>query len=340
MSFYLNESELDDSQRKILNLRAEKSLIVRGCAGSGKSVLAFWLLHEIVRNNKGTARIIVFTNTLKQYFEEGCRGQGIDPDLIALRDNWCRYPQESDYIIVDEAQDFSSDDIELLKQNARKTLLLFGDSAQQIFGFRTGSDAPVSMEAIRDITRFPMEKLAFNYRLPKPIACVAEYLRVDSDLVGRCRGEGNEKPFILEYDSREEQLNGIMRIISEWGLDDVGIIFPRNEQVRDAYLYFREAGWGVEAKYSCGRDWLNTLNFATTNPKLMTYHCAKGLQFGAVFLPECESVDGFVGPLYVAMTRAYRSLFIMYSGSLPAPLRGVPEDLYEADIEARETEVL
>lgn len=32
--------------------------------------------------------------------------------------------------------------------------------------------------------------------------------------------------------------------------------------------------------------------------------------------------------LYVAMTRTYRYLYVMYSGYLPAPLSNVPSNLY------------
>lgn|GEM_PF-5067787 len=81
-NFYIRESEMDDFQRKVINRRSENSLIVRGCAGSGKSVIAFWRLHDIVSNNKGTVQIVVYTKSLKDYFVEGCRGEGIDPRLI------------------------------------------------------------------------------------------------------------------------------------------------------------------------------------------------------------------------------------------------------------------
>ena len=33
--------------------------------------------------------------------------------------------------------------------------------------------------------------------------------------------------------------------------------------------------------------------------------------------------------LYVAMTRTYRNLYIMYSNNLPAPLNSVPSHLYK-----------
>ena len=75
---------------------------------------------------------------------------------------------------------------------------------------------------------------------------------------------------------------------------------------------------------------------------VMTYHSAKGLQFRAVFLPCCEeeSLSTFSNPLYVAMTRTYQSLYVLYTGRLAPVLQQVPSDLYENDLKTRETEVL
>lgn len=39
----------------------------------------------------------------------------------------------ADYIIVDEAQDFSKEDIELFRSKARKALLLYGDSPTTLY---------------------------------------------------------------------------------------------------------------------------------------------------------------------------------------------------------------
>ena len=79
------------------------------------------------------------------------------------------------------------------------------------------------------------------------------------------------------------------------------------------------------------RNSINNLDFTTDNPKVMTYHSAKGLQFGTVFLPGVDEKreDSERKALYVAMTRTYRNLFVMYSGSLPFPLSKVPSNLYK-----------
>ena len=64
----------------------------------------------------------------------------------------------------------------------------------------------------------------------------------------------------------------------------------------------------------------------------MTYHSAKGLQFETVFLPYIENFsnkDSARKALYVAMTRTYRNLYVMYSTRLPAPLSQINSTLYK-----------
>lgn len=66
-SFYVKDSELDDYQVKVINKKTDNSYIVKGCAGSGKSILALWKAKQIQDEHKGTYLYIVFTKALMQY---------------------------------------------------------------------------------------------------------------------------------------------------------------------------------------------------------------------------------------------------------------------------------
>ena len=80
------------------------------------------------------------------------------------------------------------------------------------------------------------------------------------------------------------------------------------------------------------RNSQDSLNFTSTNPKVMTYHSAKGLQFETVFLPYIEKFSGNESDrkaLYVAMTRTYRNLYVMYTSALPSPLTKIDPSLYK-----------
>ena len=336
-SFYVKDSELDDYQVKIINKRTDNSFIVRGCAGSGKSILALWKAKQIQDENRGTYLFIVFTKALMQYISDGIKQVGLDPKCVDYFWNWENKGKPSaDYIIVDEAQDFSEEDILEFKSKARKALLLYGDSAQQLYKFLKDKRT-VSMEEIAIITGFPTEQLVFNHRLPKKVARLAEYINSSNDdLVDRCKVEGVERPKILRYNSFEDQLDAVSEIIKNRNFEDVGILFRSKADVENAYNYLKRKGLNVEARFNQTMD----LNFNSDNPKLLTYHSSKGLQFEAVFLPKCTcSGNDDRNPLYVALTRTYQSLYIMHSGNLSSFFDSVPKDLYETSLTS-DTELL
>lgn len=327
-SFYVRDSELDDYQVRIINKRTDNSFIVKGCAGSGKSILALWKAKQIQNENKGSYQMIVFTKALMQYMSDGVRQVGINASNVDYHWSWQnrRGCPSADYIIVDEAQDFSVEDIEQFKRCARKALLLYGDSAQQLYTF-IKDKRTASMEEIAVFTGFPTEQLVFNHRLPKKVARLAERISsTDDDLEGRCKNEGTEKPKIFRLSSFEAQMDKIAEIIRNRNFEDVGILFRHNSEVERAYNYLKSKGLNVEAKINGNMD----LNFNSDNPKILTYHSAKGLQFEAVFIPDCTcDDDGDRNPLYVAITRTYQSLYIMHSGNLSSFFDAVPTSLYE-----------
>ena len=342
-SFYIKDSELDDYQVKIINKRTDNSFIVKGCAGSGKSILALWKAKQIQNEKKGSWLFVVFTKALRQYMSDGINQIGLLENNIENYHQcffWSKNNGEwkqgdwkkgmFDYIIVDEAQDFAKEDILLFKSKAKKALLLYGDSAQQLYTF-IPNKTTISMEKMRDITGFQEELLIYNHRLPKKIARVAQYMNCDrDDLEDRCRNEGVEKPKILKYSSFELQLDDIANIIKNRNFEDVGILFRNGSDVKKAYNYFNKKGLNVEARFE-GED--KGLNFISNNPKMMTYHSSKGLQFEAVFLPECScSGDDDKNPLYVALTRTYQSLYVMHSSNLSNFFDAVPSNLYDTSI--------
>jgi superfamily I DNA/RNA helicase len=329
-SFYIKDSELDEYQVKVIQRRTDRPFIVKGCAGSGKSILALWKVKQIQEQKMGTFYFILFTKTLKQYMQDGIDTIGLRSDRVTYYWHWKNRlgAPSADYIIVDEAQDFTAEDIELFKSKANKALIMYGDSAQQIYKFR--NPQPLSMEEIAVQTGFPSEQLVFNHRLPKKIARLAEEISdSDDELELRCKNEGIELPKILQYDNLNAQLDAIIEIIGNRQFEDVGIFFRRNDEVKRAKQYFESKGLNIEAKYNQSMD----LDFSNDLPKLTTYHSSKGLQFEAVFIPNCNIEDEEDRiPLFVAITRTYQSLFIMHSGGLSSFFENVQNELYETSL--------
>ena len=333
-SWYINESELDDYQTPIIQKKMNSSFVVKGCAGSGKTVLALWKAREINDAELGTYYIVVYTKALRQFINDGVEVVGLEQNRVMHHYSWKNTAlKDADYIIVDEVQDFSKEELLQLQKSAKKAFILFGDSAQQIY--QDLKPNLMTMEQIAYHTSLPMEPLVLNHRLTKKIARVAEYVNSTGDLLAnRCTKEGANKPFLVIADNWVQQLKFIMDTIDERGYTDVGILLPNNKLVKAADEYYKSKNFRVEAKYDI--SWPDNtkfnLNFHSENPKILTYHSAKGLQFEAVFVPECSNgliKKRDINSLYVAITRTYQDLFILHSNKLTELLSAVPKSIFE-----------
>lgn len=336
----IKESELDEDQIRVLMATLDKSCIVSGCAGSGKSILALIKAQRIQKEKSENYQIIVFTKVLCNYMNSGKKELGLTNPFY-YHWHWVNKlnAPHADYLIVDEIQDFSKDEIEQLISSANKNFFFFGDTAQSIY---QGLKDTVAVDEIRTI--IPSAKVAKdwelykNYRLPLPVARFVQQIGVDLPPFIESTYKSQEKalPKIIKYDSKEMQLDAIHRIIHSNNMDDVAILLPDNETVSRTYHTLSKMGGNYEYRYNDKEDFRNNvdkLNFDSTNPKIMTYHSAKGLQFETVFIPFIEDFiedrDKNQKALYVAMTRTYRNLYVLLSGLLPSPLSQIDTNLYK-----------
>lgn len=336
------ESELDEDQIKVLMATNDKSCLVSGCAGSGKSVLALIKAQRIQKEKGDNYQIIVYTKALCNYMNAGRETLGLHNDF---QYHW-RWKNRldcpsADYVIVDEIQDFTREEIQEFIDAAKKNFFFFGDTAQSIY---QGLKDTIPVHGINRMFSYDKEPKNFslyrNYRLPIPVANVAQYIGLDLDAYDEKTYKSKETavPKFIRYSSLGDQISAIARIIKRSNLTDVGILLPHNEDVSHVSSLLNANNINHEAKYEDKENWhnsVNNLDFSSTNPKVMTYHSAKGLQFETVFLPDIsplsDSYDRKISEqkaLYVAMTRTYRYLYVMYSGYLPAPLSNVPSKLY------------
>ena len=337
----IKESELDEDQIKVLMATLDKSCVVSGCAGSGKSVLALIKAQRIQKERGNNYQIIVFTKALCGYMNSGRKELGLNNQFIYywIWKNRNNCPS-ADYVIVDEIQDFSKDEIQEFINATNKHFFFFGDTAQSIYG---GLKTTMRVQDIgimmfqQGIERKEFE-LYRNYRLPLPVARYVQYIGVDLPPFIESTYKSSEKfsPYVLKYADRKEQVSAIISIIKRKDFTDVAILLPDNDYVKEMGEMFKEMGVDFEMKYNDREDYHNNienLDFSSSNPKIMTYHSAKGLQFEAVFLPQIDCYvddrDSNSKALYVAMSRTYRYLYIMYSGRLPQPLCDIPVSLYK-----------
>lgn len=353
----VKESELDDDQLNVLFGTFNKSCIVAGCAGSGKSVLALIKAQRIQKECGDNYKIIVFTKALCKYMNSGRKELGLTNDFYYYeewkykRDVSGRYAKDengnripymppADYIIVDEIQDFSDSEIREFLNATKKNFFFFGDTAQSIYD-NIGRKTTVPVEGISSMlsadTKVKNWELYRNYRLPLPVAKVVQYVGVDLPpfIESTYKSKETSVPRFLKYDDEESQIKAIHDIIAKNNMTDVAVLLPSNERVIDVYNRLKALGGNYELKYNDKENFRNNqdnLNFESSNPKVMTYHSAKGLQFETVFLPFINYFSDTKTnrkSLYVAMTRTYRNLYVLFSDYLPPILSEIRPELYK-----------
>lgn len=337
----VKQNDLDDDQLNVFNATLDKSCIVSGCAGSGKSVLALIKAQRIQKERGNDYQIIVYTKALCGYMNSGREELGLVNNFVYhwWWKNRLGMPR-ADYTIVDEIQDFTQEEIEEFIAATRKQFFFFGDTAQSVYKpFRDTlpvEDIRLSFPEIKPTTKeFPLYR---NYRLPLQVARLAQYVGEDLPpfVESIYQSKEKQKPFLLKYNGINEQIISIAEIIKKREFNDVGIFMSDNSSVEHIVELFNQLGIdNVQYRYRKDEQTYDTLNFNTPHPKVMTYHSAKGLQFETVFLPLLPSIidDDKRSALYVAMTRTYHYLYMMYSGSKPNLLEDAPQDCYETSTE-------
>lgn len=334
--FNVGEDSLDAEQIGLIERELKKSMIVSGCAGSGKSVIAMYKAQQIIEES-GDVIMIAYTKSLNRYMQQGKPIPQTERHFY-YHWQWVDAGKPSaDYIIVDEIQDFSRDEVTEFIKAAKKCFFFFGDTAQSIY---EGLKHPLSMKELSDMTGVSISYLNSNYRLPKPVAKITQdYVAVDANPYAEAiyQSKENELPRFVRIDSERSQIEAIINVVAKKNMRNVGILVPDNDKVLSIMKIFNEHNFACEFKYNAGyNDKRNrvTLDFTTEIPKVMTYHSAKGLQFETVFLPFYEGASDKESrkALYVAMTRTYRFLYLFYdSDSIPAPLN-VPSHLYKKEL--------
>ena len=329
----VDEESMDDDQLYLIERTLDKSMLVAGCAGSGKSVIAMHKAEQIAQQGEDVI-LIAYTRSLTSFMNVG---KPIGPYRFYYHHQWVRQRMPSaDYIIVDEIQDFTQEEIQDFMHAAKKYFMFFGDTAQSIY--RQYGKLTLTIEEIAKLTGLNVLKLYNNYRLPRPVAKITQdYVGVNVDPYKERVYQNKEKslPYIIFKSNIEEQIESINAIISSNTSKSIGILLPSNELALNISEELRKKNVGCQLKYSSDTTkdfrYVDTLDFATLMPKIMTYHSAKGLQFDIVILPMYNGASNNESrkALYVAMTRTKHKLYVFYSTpKLAYPLSDVPTRLY------------
>lgn len=345
----LDQLTPDRSQRVILALSAERTAVVRGKAGTGKTMLLFKKAKEVSQKSDSYA-IIVYTKSLKQFFVNELNE--IDPSgkHVYYYYEWQRSQKPHyTYLFVDECQDFGREEIEDFKSHGTYCWF-FGDTDQSIMGFQNRNVQSVETTAIQ-VGVHPKD-IPLGHRLTFENAKVGEYIKPATRNSFTCVNHGSkpkleqvkENIFVVESTKAIFQLDRIIEIIKNKQLVNVSVLVYYNDSVEIVRDYFISKGIPVEWKTKDNME----IDFDSTNPKIVTWHCSKGLEFDDVFIPVCgidehmilrktnhpvDPMADCVSALYVATTRPKKNLYLLYSNNLSPKLPPFGLDIYEGEEE-------
>lgn len=217
------------------------------------------------------------------------------------------------YIIVDEYQDTSKNNFELINlliNRQKPNLYVTGDDRQNIFSFR-GTDLSYIVKFKKYFKRINKTVLKYNYRSNKEIVKISsKFIKKNKFQTSKkqksVKGKGGlvKGHIVSEYKEEMKQL----KVIIENELtktNDIAILYRNNFQGNDIKRIFKD----------------NNLHNYLQKLKLMTMHSSKGLEFDSVIITGINdkiipssntNIEEERRLMYVAMTRAKSRLNIIY----------------------------
>jgi DNA helicase IV len=331
----------------------EKSLIMTGPPGSGKTVVALYRTQRIYQEQGMSVDMIVYSKVLHSYISESlndldivddarartfhswiCKywkrktGQkGYPPQIESYKYDWDEIykllniqnsPPEFDQLIIDEGQDLPPGFYNVAPFIS-KSVTVFADMNQAIFE-NVNTSVDFIMTSLR---RFkPREvKLRKNHRNTREIAVFSQYFKIldrevslQSDDLPDRRGD---LPYLVKNCNFGDIINFIVQFAENKNDRRVAVLLDTKKQVNRFYENISELVDDITSvnvqSYTSGS---REPDFTEAGIYILTYKSAKGLEFDSVFLPELNRTqrsDTKIMEIYVASTRAKEELYLMYS---------------------------
>jgi DNA helicase IV len=361
--WWVNPTQLDDAQRKVLGLPLEGKHLVSGPPGSGKSNLLVLRAKRLHLDKKENFRVLAFTQTLVRFLRAA---DAVPREKITTATAWldeqlwqleARRISEPDMdkrrplvaaalldhlrannkgglihtLLIDEIQDYSQKEIELFSTIAEH-LFLVGDIRQQIY---TSDVTHKHLEAMK--MSFNVVELELHYRIGRKICALADRLakvaKGHKQITDGCQYDEVKNPSSVERHIAplDEQIEMIVERIKtqmETFPDEfIGVLCP-NTDVLDAVAGELTTALGSRVCVQRGGDYHD---FDLSRPVIIsTIHSGKGLEYRCIHVPSAEALKGMPHSrelIYTAVTRAKTTVTIYHEHSLNDFL----EDALKAD---------
>lgn len=326
---FIQEPEWSEIQMDVLNSPA--NLIVSGCAGSGKSLLACHMAMRQAKDKK--VALLVFTKALRTFIKDYIAHFDVKNINVHYEYEWREQSHiKHDIIIVDEFQDFSKEDINAVLQRSQMGVYLFGDPHQRLYKTNLNGESTVGLEELKKITGFKIIELTQSFRISNEIRIFINAVYKSAKLKESLY-MNNYLPIVKRFETVEDEIEWIASFLkANQEYKNIGILLKQNNGFKGAYFeqtklrkdqvygildlkdIFKSKGLSVAYKYESD----DHLDFSKdSNINILTYHSAKGLQFDCVLLPFSNYVNDSINSedlTYVGLTRSIGQVIITYSG--------------------------
>lgn len=357
-TWWLDPKQLNDEQKSIIELPLSGSHLITGPPGSGKTNLLLLRGNYMTLAGQPNILIVVFTKTLQEFIAAGGNLYAFPQSKIQTSMKWeqsflrsfgvtSNPPEEFnakrqflleqvqqllvegkgqniyDAVLLDEAQDYLPDEIRVFSQVGR-VLFASAHSKQKIY---SGEDTVSLLESLTD----HKHKLHYHYRIGTKICTLAdalvtgddaEPLRLTSNYDEETRPSSVE---FLETHSLEETANTIIEKllvqVRAYPEELLGVVAPSRSATVHLWERIMESDLAPLSVLQVSGE------HAPFSPEtricVSTIHAAKGLEFRALHIAECNDLINRAherNVTYTAITRAKTSLTLYASSALPGYL--------------------
>lgn len=359
-AWWKDETDLVGEQVAILDIPPEKSILIKGPPGSGKTNLLLLRANYLALGDHPNLQVVVFGSLLRSFIQIGgiqykfpadrvttharlfdsiLRENGIPIDTSGMQLEAAREARAVgvealidsgkigklfDALLLDEAQDYTAREIKIFSR-ITAILVAAADEFQKVFN---GEDCLPELEATVEIKN----PLDYHFRNGRDICRIADEILTGypNHVALLKNSQYDEKAYPVKISiknglSISEQAEAIAAQVQDqlvaYPEETIGIICPRNEEVAAIAAVLNDLGLGDSMTICKNSD------FNSEAPVwLTTMSAAKGLEFRCVHIAGLDFLSKMGGAqkrlAYTAVTRAKTALSFYYQNTIPAYLAG------------------